>query len=88
MHYGDPRRPRVVIVGRDGRCRYEFLVLDEEHPPEHQLVEFAVAQQRVIHAAAHRSAANDSEFHLLHTNLQLAAKPGRGQFNFDRQRPL
>jgi 3-(3-hydroxy-phenyl)propionate hydroxylase len=32
MHHGDPDRPRVVVVGRDGRCRYEFLVHDDEHP--------------------------------------------------------
>jgi 3-(3-hydroxy-phenyl)propionate hydroxylase len=32
MHYGDPRRPQVVIVGRNGRCRYEFLVTDKERP--------------------------------------------------------
>ncbi|MFI7361159.1 bifunctional 3-(3-hydroxy-phenyl)propionate/3-hydroxycinnamic acid hydroxylase [Streptomyces sp. NPDC050149] len=25
MHHGDPRRPTVVVPGRDGRCRYEFL---------------------------------------------------------------
>lgn len=32
MHHGDPERPRVVVVGRDGRCRYEFLVHEDEHP--------------------------------------------------------
>lgn len=32
MHHGDPRRPRVIVVGRDGRCRYEFLVDDDEQP--------------------------------------------------------
>jgi 3-(3-hydroxy-phenyl)propionate hydroxylase len=37
MHYGDPDRPRVVIVGRDGRCRYEFLVHDHEQPTDHQV---------------------------------------------------
>ncbi len=30
MHYGTPRRPTVVVPGRDGRCRYEFLL----HPGE------------------------------------------------------
>lgn len=32
MHVGDPQRPRVIIVGRDGRCRYEFLLRDDEQP--------------------------------------------------------
>jgi 3-(3-hydroxy-phenyl)propionate hydroxylase len=41
MHYGDPQRPRVVIVGRGGRCRYEFLVHDDERPQENELVAFA-----------------------------------------------
>ncbi|GIJ56937.1 bifunctional 3-(3-hydroxy-phenyl)propionate/3-hydroxycinnamic acid hydroxylase [Virgisporangium aurantiacum] len=26
MHHGDPRRPHVIVPGRDGRCRYEFLL--------------------------------------------------------------
>ena len=30
MHYGDPRRPHVIVPGLDGRCRYEFLL----HPGE------------------------------------------------------
>ena len=42
MHYGDPRRPHVVIVGRDGRCRYEFLVHNDEDPaPGDEQLEFA-----------------------------------------------
>jgi 3-(3-hydroxy-phenyl)propionate hydroxylase len=32
MHFGDPGRPRVIVVGRGGRCRYEFLIHDDEHP--------------------------------------------------------
>ncbi|MFJ6900680.1 bifunctional 3-(3-hydroxy-phenyl)propionate/3-hydroxycinnamic acid hydroxylase [Streptomyces hokutonensis] len=24
MHHGNPRRPMVIVPGRDGRCRYEF----------------------------------------------------------------
>ena len=24
MHHGDPRRPHVIVPGRQGRCRYEF----------------------------------------------------------------
>lgn len=30
MHHGDPDRPFVIIPGRGGRCRYEFLL----HPGE------------------------------------------------------
>ncbi|MBV9329728.1 MAG: bifunctional 3-(3-hydroxy-phenyl)propionate/3-hydroxycinnamic acid hydroxylase [Chloroflexi bacterium] len=30
MHHGDPHRPHVIIPGRDGRCRYEFLLLPGE----------------------------------------------------------
>jgi 3-(3-hydroxy-phenyl)propionate hydroxylase len=30
MHHGDPTRPAVIVPGRDGRCRYEFLL----HPGE------------------------------------------------------
>ncbi|MFG2674741.1 bifunctional 3-(3-hydroxy-phenyl)propionate/3-hydroxycinnamic acid hydroxylase [Streptomyces sp. NPDC048445] len=26
MHFGDPARPRVMVPGRAGRCRYEFLL--------------------------------------------------------------
>jgi 3-(3-hydroxy-phenyl)propionate hydroxylase len=29
MHHGEPRRPHVVVPGRAGRCRYEFLLFDE-----------------------------------------------------------
>jgi 3-(3-hydroxy-phenyl)propionate hydroxylase len=30
MHFADPLRPRVVIPGRAGRCRYEFMVMPGE----------------------------------------------------------
>ena len=30
MHFADPHRPRVVIPGRAGRCRYEFMVMPGE----------------------------------------------------------
>lgn len=33
MHHGDPRRPHVIVPGRDGRCRYEFLLLPGECQP-------------------------------------------------------
>jgi len=32
MHHGDPGRPHVIIPGRDGRGRYEFLLLPGESP--------------------------------------------------------
>jgi 3-(3-hydroxy-phenyl)propionate hydroxylase len=41
MHHGDPRRPRVVVVGREGRCRYEFLVHADEHPSETEMIALA-----------------------------------------------
>ncbi len=34
MHHGDPRRPHVIVPGRGGRCRYEFLLHDGEGTPE------------------------------------------------------
>jgi 3-(3-hydroxy-phenyl)propionate hydroxylase len=43
MHHGDPRRPHIVIVGRDGRCRYEFLVSDDERPADDDINDFARA---------------------------------------------
>ena len=30
MHHGDPARPHVIVPGRDGCCRYEFLLLPGE----------------------------------------------------------
>jgi 3-(3-hydroxy-phenyl)propionate hydroxylase len=30
LHVGDPARPTVIIPGRDGRCRYEFLLSEDE----------------------------------------------------------
>lgn len=30
MHFGDPSRPRVVVPGRDGRCRYELKLRSDE----------------------------------------------------------
>jgi 3-(3-hydroxy-phenyl)propionate hydroxylase len=33
MHHGDPRRPHVIVPGRDGRCRYEFLLRPGEGEP-------------------------------------------------------
>ncbi|MEU4160838.1 bifunctional 3-(3-hydroxy-phenyl)propionate/3-hydroxycinnamic acid hydroxylase [Actinoplanes sp. NPDC026670] len=33
MHHGDPARPHVIVAGRDGRCRYEFLLQQGECEP-------------------------------------------------------
>ncbi|HLH22649.1 MAG TPA: bifunctional 3-(3-hydroxy-phenyl)propionate/3-hydroxycinnamic acid hydroxylase [Chloroflexota bacterium] len=46
MHFADPRRPHVIIPGRDGHCRYEFLM----HPGEYgagDVVPFAFMQRLV-----------------------------------------
>jgi 3-(3-hydroxy-phenyl)propionate hydroxylase len=32
MHHCDPRRPYVIVVGRNGRCRYELKLLPGEDP--------------------------------------------------------
>jgi 3-(3-hydroxy-phenyl)propionate hydroxylase len=42
MHYGDPMRPRVVVVGRGGRCRYEFLIDEDEDPSEDEVSRLAI----------------------------------------------
>jgi 3-(3-hydroxy-phenyl)propionate hydroxylase len=39
MHYGDPKRPRVVIVGNESRCRYEFLIHKHEDPGDGEIVD-------------------------------------------------
>ena len=36
MHVGDPRRPHVIVAGRDGRCRYEFKLRPGEATPGSQ----------------------------------------------------
>ena len=54
MHHGDPTRPRVVIVGRDGRCRYEFLLHDHEQPEDEEVLALAeklVAPHRTLDRA-------------------------------------
>ncbi|MGH3296794.1 MAG: FAD-dependent monooxygenase [Trebonia sp.] len=42
MHFGTPERPTVVIPGKDGRCRYEFLLFPGEglpgEDPGHDLI--------------------------------------------------
>jgi 3-(3-hydroxy-phenyl)propionate hydroxylase len=34
IHLGSWRRPTVVVPGRDGRCRYEFMLLPGEDPDD------------------------------------------------------
>jgi 3-(3-hydroxy-phenyl)propionate hydroxylase len=41
MHFGAPGRPHVIVPGRDGRCRYEFLLGPDEYPDEEQLAALA-----------------------------------------------
>ncbi|MEV4312417.1 FAD-dependent monooxygenase [Actinocrispum sp. NPDC049592] len=52
MHHGDPARPHVVVPGRDGRCRYEFLLHPGEGaagvPPSFSLVRSLLAPFRPI----------------------------------------
>lgn len=44
MHHADPRRPHVIVPGREGRCRYEFLLHDGEGTPE-QEPDFALVER-------------------------------------------
>jgi 3-(3-hydroxy-phenyl)propionate hydroxylase len=52
MHHGDPRRPHVIVPGRDGRCRYEFLLRPGEcepgDPPTFELIRDLVRPHREI----------------------------------------
>ncbi len=46
MHHGDPSRPHVIVPGRDGRCRYEFLLHAGEAEGGHgDAPEFALVQR-------------------------------------------
>ena len=44
MHLGIPERPTVIIPGKDGRCRYEFLLLPGEGLPGEQPGEELIAK--------------------------------------------
>jgi 3-(3-hydroxy-phenyl)propionate hydroxylase len=54
MHHGNPRRPHVIVPGRDGRCRYEFLLRPAEAKagpkPAHELMQSLLAGYRTLHA--------------------------------------
>jgi 3-(3-hydroxy-phenyl)propionate hydroxylase len=52
MHHGTPGRPHVIVPGRDGRCRYEFLLHESERDskdsPDFALVRRLLAPFRPI----------------------------------------
>ncbi len=52
LHFGDPRRPTVVVPGASGRCRYEFRLAPGEgtpgQAPGHELIERLLAPYRPI----------------------------------------
>jgi 3-(3-hydroxy-phenyl)propionate hydroxylase len=50
MHHGDPARPHVIVPGRDGCCRYEFLLLpgDTEKDPSFEFVRTLLAPFRPV----------------------------------------
>ncbi len=52
MHFGVPERPTVIIPGKDGRCRYEFLLFPGEGAPGdrpgHELIAKLLAPHREI----------------------------------------
>jgi 3-(3-hydroxy-phenyl)propionate hydroxylase len=52
MHHGNPGRPHVIVPGREGRCRYEFLLHPGEGepgtPPAFDVLRRLVALYRTI----------------------------------------
>ena len=52
MHHGDPARPHVIVPGRDGCCRYEFLLLpgEAEQEPSFEFVRTLLAPFRPVEA--------------------------------------
>jgi 3-(3-hydroxy-phenyl)propionate hydroxylase len=52
MHHGDPERPHVIVPGRGGRCRYEFLLHPGQgaagEPPRFELIRELLARYREI----------------------------------------
>ncbi|NDZ80926.1 NAD(P)-binding protein [Streptomyces sp. SID10853] len=55
MHHGAPGRPHVIVPGRAGRCRYEFLLRPGEGepgtPPSFDVVRRLLAPYRTITSA-------------------------------------
>jgi 3-(3-hydroxy-phenyl)propionate hydroxylase len=56
LHLGIPERPTVIIPGKDGRCRYEFLLFPGEgvpgEPPGQELIAKLLAPYREISPGA------------------------------------
>lgn len=52
LHFGTPDRPHVIVPGRNGRCRYEFLLRPDEgqagETPEFELIERLLSPFRSI----------------------------------------
>jgi 3-(3-hydroxy-phenyl)propionate hydroxylase len=51
IHVGNPHRPHVIVAGRGGTCRYEFLLKDSEAPGDvidHELLETLLVPYRTI----------------------------------------
>ncbi len=52
MHHGNPDRPHVIVPGRGGRCRYEFLLKPGEgepgEAPPFELIRDLVAPYRAL----------------------------------------
>jgi 3-(3-hydroxy-phenyl)propionate hydroxylase len=52
MHHGNPERPHVIVPGRGGRCRYEFLLHSDEGAagasPRFELIRALLAGYREI----------------------------------------
>jgi 3-(3-hydroxy-phenyl)propionate hydroxylase len=43
LHYGESARPHVIVPGRDGRCRYGFLLHDGEGRPSEATIPAAAS---------------------------------------------
>jgi|HubBroStandDraft_5_1064220.scaffolds.fasta_scaffold867312_1 3-(3-hydroxy-phenyl)propionate hydroxylase len=43
LHYGEPARPHEIVPGRDGRCRYGFLLHDGEGRPSEATIPAAAS---------------------------------------------
>lgn len=68
MHHGDPERPTVIVPGRDGRCRYEFLLRGGEgaagdRPPFELLARLLRPHRRITPEQVERCVAY--KFHAL-----------------------
>lgn len=68
MHHGNPDRPHVIVPGRNGRCRYEFLLKPGEgtagSTPSFSVIEMLLRPYRTVHPDQIERAVNYS-FHAL-----------------------